>query len=272
MKKHSRKLIPTILMLAVAAAMLATASYAWFSMNSEVTAGGLSVSAGAPTNLLISTNGTDYGYEATFAAHTGTGKLQPMSTATPHDTNTFFALSNSASVGPEGGTATDDSTFVSTATPLTVGSNEDGYYMDYTVYLKMSDGSPSAQVYLSGLTIQDSTSTSLCNAVRVALIQTDVVLGESVTDTIAIYGVDENDYTSPVYPIVSTSGTISDSTLQTETGAGTYSYREGYGVSVTSSEAVELTVRVWVEGQDSDCKNANAGATFDISLTFSTAQ
>ena len=45
--KLSKKLIPAIGMLMLSAVMLATSSFAWFSMNESVTATGMSVSAKA---------------------------------------------------------------------------------------------------------------------------------------------------------------------------------------------------------------------------------
>ncbi len=51
--KNTRKLIPAIAMLLVSAIMMSTASYAWFSMNSEVKATGMQVTAKAESSLLI---------------------------------------------------------------------------------------------------------------------------------------------------------------------------------------------------------------------------
>lgn len=52
--KKMRKLIPALSMLMVAAIMLTTASFAWFTMNDQVTATGMQVQAKAAGNLLIS--------------------------------------------------------------------------------------------------------------------------------------------------------------------------------------------------------------------------
>ena len=53
--KKMRRMIPALCMLLVSAIMLTTASYAWFTMNEEVTASGMQVKAKADGSLLIST-------------------------------------------------------------------------------------------------------------------------------------------------------------------------------------------------------------------------
>ncbi len=51
--KKTRKLIPAIAMLLTSAVMVSTSSYAWFSMNSEVTAGNMTIKATTDANLYI---------------------------------------------------------------------------------------------------------------------------------------------------------------------------------------------------------------------------
>ena len=53
MSKTKRKLIPAIGMLLVSATMLATSTYAWFTMNKEVEVRNLTVQAKAEGGLLI---------------------------------------------------------------------------------------------------------------------------------------------------------------------------------------------------------------------------
>ena len=62
-----KKLIPALCMLLVAAALLGTSTYAWFSMNETVTATGMSVTASAPTSLLISNTSATSGFGSTVA-------------------------------------------------------------------------------------------------------------------------------------------------------------------------------------------------------------
>ena len=52
--KLTRKLIPAFAMLLVSAVLMSTASFAWFSMNKDVEADGIMVTATAPAALWIS--------------------------------------------------------------------------------------------------------------------------------------------------------------------------------------------------------------------------
>lgn len=57
-----KKLIPTISMVALGAALLGTSTYAWFSANTQVTASGISMQAEAGDSLLISVDGATTGF------------------------------------------------------------------------------------------------------------------------------------------------------------------------------------------------------------------
>lgn len=76
--KLTRKLIPAFAMLLIAAVMMSTASFAWFSMSTEVKATGMTVTAKAPASLEISdaVDGT-WDYTATPLSATATN-LTPI--------------------------------------------------------------------------------------------------------------------------------------------------------------------------------------------------
>ncbi|MBP5193396.1 MAG: hypothetical protein J6126_01555 [Clostridia bacterium] len=82
MKKALRKLLPTIIMVLIAASMVGTSTFAWFSMNSTVTVTGMSVTTKVDDNLSIAaTNDTvnDAQYKSSLG-QTREGKLRPVST------------------------------------------------------------------------------------------------------------------------------------------------------------------------------------------------
>ena len=54
-----KKIIPAIAILIVSALMLASASFAWFTMNKTVTATGMNFSVSAPDNLQIGIDDPD---------------------------------------------------------------------------------------------------------------------------------------------------------------------------------------------------------------------
>ena len=73
-----KKLIPALCMLLVAAALLGTSTYAWFSMNETVTASGMSVTANTDNAYLIIKDGTTLSGNATSAPVTVNASLKPV--------------------------------------------------------------------------------------------------------------------------------------------------------------------------------------------------
>lgn len=58
--KKTRKLIPALAMLLISAVMMSTASFAWFSMNEEVTATGMNITAESDNVWLAINGGTSF--------------------------------------------------------------------------------------------------------------------------------------------------------------------------------------------------------------------
>jgi hypothetical protein len=175
-KKNSamKKLLPAFGMLMVSASMLATSTYAWFTMNKEVSVTNMQVKAKAEGGLLInevaSADDTNWDDEATANKLTGTA-LYP--TSTTDGTNWFHA--NSKKSNDEAGatalntksenlssTGYEQLTLTNASTDATAGSqaqnfiyykNNDGtdgydgtgtdaaYYVMYKYYLRVSNDS-----------------------------------------------------------------------------------------------------------------------------------
>ena len=70
--KKMRKLIPALAMLLISAVMMSTASFAWFSMNTTVSASGMSVTAKNESKYLQIIAGADTSFNATDAQVTAT--------------------------------------------------------------------------------------------------------------------------------------------------------------------------------------------------------
>ncbi len=81
--KKMRKIIPAFAMLLVAVIMVSSASYAWFSMNTEVTATGMKVTAESDSRFLIINNGATFDDEGTeiTASSEGASTLKPVAPA-----------------------------------------------------------------------------------------------------------------------------------------------------------------------------------------------
>ena len=172
MKKNSakRKLIPAAAMLCISAAMLATSTYAWFTMNKEVSAVGMQVQARAEAGLLISEVKATTGIwdsQATANALPGT-KLIPTSTKDgakwvhanstalddeagaasnslsdnlSADGYTELSLKASQTTATSGSQAENNVYYADADNDSTFDNDENAYYVMYKYYLKVSDTS-----------------------------------------------------------------------------------------------------------------------------------
>jgi len=150
-----KKLIVSICTLALSAAMLCTSTYAWFSMNKSVTAGGMSIEAKSESTYLLigkaSDNWTDNTGAADKAAYiqglnglsADFGSALQSLKPSAHESisnKTEAATANkwyTASAANVGASTIDDST-KETLTGLT------GYVVEYKVYLTVAVGANSA--------------------------------------------------------------------------------------------------------------------------------
>ncbi len=128
--KKMRKLIPALAMLVLSAVMMSTASYAWFSQASNVTASGMEVAAVASGGLIINTtnNSAIFTGSSTVSLSAATGSpLTPASyNGTGNAANKWWtAISDTQNVG-----AAD----ANQITVLSENSTGD-YYIDYTVFV-----------------------------------------------------------------------------------------------------------------------------------------
>ena len=132
--KKMRRLIPAVAMLMVAAVMLSTASFAWFTMNEQVTATGMSVQAQASGSMVIDDvplTAISNGITVDFASM-GSKKLSPITynteTATAEKPAGWITPANSNNVDLF--TGAYDGTFVNQTVDSTpTGSTLDGQYV-----------------------------------------------------------------------------------------------------------------------------------------------
>ena len=80
--KKMRRLIPAIAMLLVSAVMLSTASFAWFTMNEQVTASGMQIQAQATGSLIIDDQALNFqSSDTSVDLYTKNEKLMPITYA-----------------------------------------------------------------------------------------------------------------------------------------------------------------------------------------------
>ncbi len=268
--KKMRKLIPALAMLLISAVMMSTASFAWFSMNTEVSATGMQVVATTSKNLVISANGNDWSNSASLS-DSNSYALIPASvnctTSTALAAGKFYTTYSNAGVDYGTG-ALGAATKVKVAT--NDADNEIAYYEKSTVYIKV-DGTATdsfSKLYVSDIDVtRASTTSDISKALRVAV----TVTQDSTSYTYIYAPVTDAEYLDGKSVSGMTKEQESDSfgtptlTAQTITSVNDANATLG---AVAQTNSVQVDVYVWYEGNDKNCTSANSvtteGLTIDI--------
>ena len=295
MKKNSamKKLVAAILMLAVSAASLLGSTYAWFTMNKEVSVTNMQVKAVAEDGLLINevatASDTNWDSEATAAQTAGTAVLlHPSSTA---DGSTWYHAASkksyTAASASQGQANTDlvngystlsnlvaiTSMSVATATPgsqaarstMGTAANADaGYYVHYTYYLKSAGAAVDLTAQANSLSIQSVTATLPSTQASEGL-NPSVRVGIKLNSNFYIYA-----------PVTGYTGTyyVNASSTATQPIAGTtVTATDLNTLPAANQPGAPVEVYIWYEGEDAGCKSDNARATaldnIQVAITFS---
>lgn len=149
-----KKLIPAICMTLIAAVMLASSTFAWFSMNTSVTATGMQVTA--KTNnayLIISKGPTLTGKEnsANAGVNTSLYPVKPVVTLTSDNIGTVTSWGTATSTDP------DNANTGAVVEHLTEGANLDNYVVkvSFMVGIVENSGAVANDLKLKSLTISD---------------------------------------------------------------------------------------------------------------------
>ena len=244
--KLTKKLIPAFAMLLVSAVLMSTASFAWFSMNTQVTATDINVTADAPESLMISTTSASTGFGATVALSNANAITQ-IAPVTPYqkDKTTlnvvdgvqkFFKLTDAATPGVnENGALGGESAGADVA--------ENTYYTDATTSDVFND---KVWIKLEGTTTQKQ--------LKVAATWTTEP-SEAIKGAFHVLFTDK-DGNKLLDLDMTNAGTATDLTQITG-----------------GASATEINIYVYLYGGDEDCKNADitADAVASIKLTFTYA-
>lgn len=301
-----KKLIPAIVMLLVSAVVLSTASYAWFTTSTSVSADGMKVTAQAPTSVLISgqyydTNTkdnvwTDYTSFVDFAKLvTGDNKITAVSSS---DGFHFWEPKN----------CTDTTGSMEFGTLIQENTKGNGSaYMDYVVTLQNTSNTHSVQICIEEIELN---TLAIADAVRVAIIVGNTAYlynpneNEDGTDSwVAILGADGQPMTTSTTneagetetKIVYAQGPLSAAKPATQEATAFKANAEGATIDYSnigtkadgatpictlkpighSEDGTDLkqnyqqiTIRIWIEGQDAACVTANAGLAATLNVTF----
>ena len=286
-----KKLIPALCLLLISAILMGTSTYAWFSMNTQVTATGMQVKAVAESGLLINyvTTVGDSGWSNSSDTTSPAINLTPASTATITG-NWFHNHSNSSSNAVDYVTDTWTALSITPATtPAAAGTNGartlgtfvDGVsgdtlnaYVKYIYYIKSSSASAISiggesdtykELDIDKITItgQNADGLDLCKSLRVG-----VVLGSTVKIFAPFAGA-TGSYTVGGATSYSVDAVGTLTTTVTEFAANTDLMTTGSIPAVTSSSPTEVDIYVWFEGEDANCKSDNTEVLNNLSISVS---
>ncbi len=265
-----------LIMLLISFALAGTASYAWFSVNRDVKATGMSLSSTGPDNLLISTDAIHWAGTANAVNISNEYKIYPSSSSNGRD---FFSITDDGNVinGDLGGILNDFDIsklrFKSGLSPVTAAS--DGYYTSYTIYIKTL-GTGNVDIYVAELisnSVPREGGENIDDCIRIAIFQNSV----SDENLIGIYDAGAQDIVHPVASISGTTATLYDKDTPSDGEPDDPKAVIGpTGPKITvpggGTEYVTLVINVWIEGQNHKCVNVIAGDTFQIDLKFDAVQ
>lgn len=272
-----KKILASASMLTVSAIMLSSATYAWFTMNKEVSVNGMSVKATAENGLVIA----DYtltGWASSKTFTMSAAALAPTSTDGASSPNWATASSsqfdNAESNSPQGG-GYYDITLTYDGDPTTgegigsatraQGEAEANYVLLRKFYIKGTGDAAWAQNLViksvtAAVTSTNTNSGELDKSLRVL-----VVVGSDSFIYAPITGYD---------PSCKYKGTGSDLTLISSTTTSTCTHTTSIPSGNTNTP-IEADIYVYFEGEDENCKSSNiSGISVDdltITATFTTA-
>ena len=241
--KLTRKLIPAFAMLLIAAVMLTTASFAWFSMSTRVTANNMSVTATTPASLEISANNSDWAYSANATTPEGT-KLNPV---TLHTDGKWYVPTGDNVIGTDGRPSVEldpsKTTYWTEVGDICVNGKGDDtktYALVNTFYLRTNSGASTAEadkiVFTAKATIDGES--ALENGVKVYIYYTEGGAKKVVE--------------------VTATGTANDTTWEAPLASS------GESIALSVVIIYDGTVYDAINNSKADTKPTNVLVTFDI--------
>lgn len=260
--KLSRKLVPAIAMLLVSAVMLSTASFAWFSMNTTVTASDLEVKAQAMGSLVISNSAGDIG-----TTHKVTTSLANIYDETLPAAKTLIDATHDAAQYAA------DGTWKTGLKTLTAAQRAD----------VVADGTNAGKYEGSGtlVPVEDGTNYYIDYTVYIAA-KADALTGKKLTATLESSGADYHEALAIDFYVKT--GALAAPTKETYVNtikAGEAAeITEGYaaaadkaaavmGIPLQSENYITVIMRVYIDGEHADANNNKWGADLaELGVTF----
>ena len=273
-----KKILASASMLTVSAIMLSSATYAWFTMNREVTVNGMELQAQAEKGLVVTNeDGLVWNTTAT-ASHAGTGiTVRPTSTnnvaAWYHNTSHYIDDADATQAAATYTTldidVSDGIGYVDDDGTTGYGTNDSRYYLVNNFYIKSSlpeaIDTTSNKLRITAVTATLPTtagSASLDPSFRVAIkIGNEVFIYAPVTGATTSYTVAGTTATTALVPTAAIPTDTAVSSIPANTA--------------TTANAVKAEVYLYFEGEDAACKSSNITTSLDnisVEVSFGLAQ
>ena len=262
-----KKLIPALCMLLIAATLMGTSTFAWFSMNTQVTATGMQVKAQAEGGIVIS-NSSKATWSSEATAQVTSAALYPTSHAA-NDTKWYHNKSNDANNAAAGQAST---TYQNLDTITLSSTNEGVGYIESNANSTFDAGTDAAYYLLNNFTIKSSgdalSSTLYINQVAVqssgALKDIDKALRVAIVVASTTYIYAPVDGATTTYRVAGSS----EDTIAYTTVTG-----KNLATSVTTipntNDGIPVSIYVYFEGEDQNCKSTNISGITTNDLTVS---
>jgi hypothetical protein len=291
-----KKLIPAIGMLMISGSMLATSTYAWFTMNKTVTVTGMEMKTKVSGNLLICDDNVEANYSPNNLSQSAKAVLEPVSSVTGQTSSFFYTVDGKANgdantdsykdydaygltATGEGFNGTDYTNWFSQdygitksgAAGLITGEDSAKGFVDYVFYLKATADAADQEVVMTecnllyaGEAINDSDKAAVDkdNAWRIA------VFADDITASGGTGAVDADPAASGTAKVILTragaanqDGTKAVSAINAAPSVNA-SYNTWNATNIGAiatagqSKYFKVTVRVWLEGEDTSCKSS----------------
>lgn len=217
-----KKIIPALCMLLISAVLMGTSTYAWFSMNTTVTATGMTVSASTESAYLIIKEGTTLsgnGKEANAKVSASLKPVAPATTLTSANIETLGSWGVATSSNPDDANEGADLTVLTEGTLI-----GDGNYVlkqSFMVGIVANSGSVNNDLRLKKVTIENNNGKN--GVVVVVVCGTNIYTHETSADNI-------------------TGETLTAAANVNKTGVqvDVYIYINGKNADVKSSQATQL--------------------------------
>lgn len=285
-----KKLIPAFAMLLMSAVLLSTASFAWFSMNTVVTATNMQVKAVADQGILI--NEVPTASDANWDSAATTSQSEGIilhATSTANTASWYVAhskVSNDAAAATAGHASsnltdgykvlgTDIATGQSTVAAVS-GSNAqhiitfvdadadnaydngEGYYVMYTYYIKSSAGAITTLFDANGQTFNIKTVTATSTSATSADLDKSLRVAIVINGKAYIYAPVSGATGTYYVNASSTATTVLDSTVSTPTALAT--------IPASTDAGTPVQVYLYFEGEDTNLKTSNITTALDTMI------